>query len=290
MEVRTRTEELIGTKQEVGTGGYVQLVDVMGSDMRIVNAARVSYGRHGRDELSGDEVKDKALIRYLMRHRHTSPFEQAELVFLVRCPMDVWRQWIRHRTASVNEWSTRYTEAISEMATTDPGAWRLQSQTNKQGSQSTVDPDEGEDLTQYEANLHEHAREVYRHRLSAGVAREQARKDLPLSTYTEAYWKMDLHNLLHFLELRMDSHAQLEIREYANVIWTFVEALFPWTAAAFRDYRLNAVTFTADEVEALAAWGAFNGYADSLLKLGNMGDREHRELITKVKRIQGDDA
>lgn len=240
--------ELIGEKIEVGSHGFVQLVDVMGDDRRVVDAARISYGGESR----GDD-RDRGLLRYLMRHRHTSPFEQCEMTFIVKAPMDVWRQWIRHRMANVNEYSTRYTEAINEFSTTGPRDWRLQSGQNKQGSaHGRLPVDMGEGLSEGETWIQSVALEEYKRRLDSGVAREQARKDLPLSTYTMAYWKSDLHNLLHFLELRMDLHAQLEIRRYANVIYDFfLQPLFPWTAEAFRDYQLNAITFTAPEVVVL---------------------------------------
>ena len=181
---------------------------------------------------------DSTLIRYLMRHRHTTPFEMAELKFLIRCPMDLWRQWIRHRTASVNEYSTRYSEAIDANQKTPADQWRMQSGTNKQGSSGTAGVALGELLTDRESQLHKFSREVYQERINNGIAREQARKDLPLSTYTEAYWKIDLHNLLHFLGLRMHSHAQKEIRDYATIIGEqIVKPLFPIVWEAFYDYH-----------------------------------------------------
>jgi thymidylate synthase (FAD) len=216
--------------------GFVCLVDVMGDDQALVQAARVSYGegtRHVSD--------DRTLIRYLMRHRHTTPMEMAELKFLVRVPMDSWRQWIRHRTASVCEYSTRYSVAIDAAQTTAPDHWRTQSSSNAQGSEGSIDPQLGAGLTESERELQCRAREVYQQRLKAGVAREQARKDLPLATYTEAYWKIDLHNLLHFLELRMDTHAQWEIRRYAETIGRQIVApLFPLAWEAFNDYVLES--------------------------------------------------
>lgn len=244
--------------------GFVCLVDVMGDDQAVVQAARVSYGegtKHTSD--------DRTLIRYLMRHRHTTPLEMCEIKFLIRCPMDCWRQWIRHRTASVNEYSTRYSEAIdSRQKTTE---WRLQSDTNKQGSKQGQllwpegyqvtekgdgfeithpdrdpffchSPDPADYLKERENAAHGMSQSIYEERLRFGIAREQARKDLPLSTYTEAYWKIDLHNLLHFLGLRMDSHAQQEIREYATVLGEgIVKPLFPLVWEAFEEYRLEAM-------------------------------------------------
>ncbi len=228
-------EELRWQKFPVLDDGFVCLVDVMGDDGSVVQAARVSYGE-GTKKVSDD----RTLIRYLLRHRHTTPFEMAEIKLLVRVPMDCWRQWIRHRTANVNEYSTRYSVAIDAAQATDPGEWRTQAQQNRQGSGDPLPSDVGEQLTQSETEFQASARQLYEDRLEAGVAREQARKDLPLSTYTEAYWKIDLHNLLHFLALRMDSHAQEEIRLYSTAIGeNIVKPLFPVVWEAFEDYRLG---------------------------------------------------
>lgn len=217
--------------------GFVCLVDVMGDDQAVVQAARVSYGE-GTRKVSDD----RGLIRYLLRHRHTTPFEMAELKLLVRVPMDCWRQWIRHRTANVNEYSTRYSLAIDAMQTTEPDGWRAQATQNRQGSAGQLDAAQGAQLSAAEAEFQRQARDLYEQRITLGVAREQARKDLPLSTYTEAYWKVDLHNLLHFLALRMDSHAQWEIREYATTIGRqIVQPLFPLVWEAFVDYRLDGL-------------------------------------------------
>lgn len=236
MDRQTLLQELKWKKFPVLDDGFVCLVDVMGDDSSIVQAARVSYGE-GTKKASDD----RTLIRYLLRHRHTTPFEMVELKFLVRVPMDCWRQWIRHRTANVNEYSTRYSIAIDSMQTTPADQWRTQSQTNRQGSEEMLPADVGEKLSAAEREFQEQTRRMYQERLDLGVAREQARKDLPLSTYTEAYWKVDLHNLLHFLALRMDSHAQLEIREYSAAIGRkIVQPLLPMVWEAFEDYRLNA--------------------------------------------------
>jgi len=220
--------------------GFVTLVDVMGDDQSVVQAARVSYGE-GTRKVSDD----RGLIRYLLRHRHTTPFEMAEVKLLVRVPMDCWRQWIRHRTANVNEYSTRYSLAIDAMQTTTPDAWRTQAANNRQGSAGALDTQLGAQLTAAETEFQRAARALYEQRIAQGVAREQARKDLPLSTYTEAYWKVDLHNLLHFLALRMDSHAQWEIREYARTIGErIVQPLFPLVWEAFVDYRMDGLFLT----------------------------------------------
>ncbi len=227
--------------------GFVTLVDVMGDDQAVVQAARVSYGEGTRAVST-----DRGLIRYLLRHRHTTPFEMAEIKILVRVPMDTWRQWIRHRSANVNEYSTRYSIAIDAAQQTPSDAWRSQAATNRQGSGEPLSPELGARLTAAEAEFQSAARKLYDERIQLGVAREQARKDLPLSTYTEAYWKVDLHNLLHFLALRMDSHAQWEIRSYATTIGEqIVRPLFPLVWEAFEDYRLGGVFLTRLDCEVI---------------------------------------
>jgi thymidylate synthase (FAD) len=295
--------------------GHVMLVDVLGDEQAIINAARVSYGA-GTKRMS----EDKHLLRYLMRHRHTTPFEMCEIVLRVRVPMDCWRQWIRHRTASVNEYSTRYSEAIDSAQKTAPDAWRSQATNNKQGSGGLVmewpgefanldsafsgDPNGGwvgQDyygspgayLSEKEAELHRLAREVYEERLKFGVAREVARKDLPLATYTEAYWKCDLHNLLHFLSLRLDPHAQKEIRDYANAIAEIVKVWVPNVWEAFEDYRLKSMTFSKMEVAGLqtilSRLTSHGFLPQKLIEVGVAGagvtGREADELRTKFKLL-----
>jgi thymidylate synthase (FAD) len=280
---------MIGRQLKVLDDGFIRVVDYMGNDSAIVQAARVSYGAGTRQVST-----DRGLIRFLMRHGHTTPFEMCEIKLHVRVPMDTWRQWIRHRTASVNEYSTRYSLAIDSMQTTLPHEWRTQAAENRQGSQGTLGPDVGAELSTAEQHLHNLATRTYKGRIAAGVAREQARKDLPLSTYTEAYWKINLHNLLHFLELRMDAHAQQEIREYATLLGSKVVSKWvPITWEAFRDYRLQGVNLSRAEreiVKALAekrmrkaqaiarAHGLLN--KDESGKL--MASRERRELEQKL--------
>ena len=245
---RTKVPELeamLGKSLKVLDDGFVRVVDYMGSDSSIVQAARVSYGA-GTKKVS----QDRGLIRYLLRNRHTTPFEMCELKLHIRVPMDCWRQWIRHRTANVNEYSTRYSIAINAMRSTGTDEWRLQSTDNKQGSLGFADTAVGKELTDSETAFHDACRKEYENRLEKGIAREQARKDLPLSTYTEAYWKIDLHNLIHFLSLRMDSHAQYEIREYARTIGEeIVSKWVPLTWEAFLDYRMNAMSLSGPEVK-----------------------------------------
>jgi thymidylate synthase (FAD) len=226
-------DAILGEPIRVLDDGFVRVVDYMGDDSAVVQAARTSYGRGTKRR-----HEDRGLIRYLMRHAHTTPFEMCELKLHVRVPMDVWRQWIRHRTASVNEYSTRYSEAID-------------------AAQKTAPVEQGAALSEQESRLQREARDIYEARLAAGVAREQARKDLPLATYTEAYWKIDLQNLLHFLELRMDEHAQQEIRAYAAVIGEQVVAKWvPLTWEAFLDYRRGGTKLSRIESALMAALSA----------------------------------
>ncbi|MCP4787103.1 MAG: FAD-dependent thymidylate synthase [Fuerstiella sp.] len=242
-----QVNDLRWKKFPVLNDGFVCLVDVMGDDSSVVQAARVSYGE-GTKKVSDD----RTLIRYLLRHRHTTPFEMAEIKFLVRVPMDCWRQWIRHRTANVNEYSTRYSLAIDATQTTPVDEWRTQAESNRQGSGDLLPTELGQKLTDQETELQNQMRSVYQERIDSGVAREQARKDLPLATYTEAYWKIDLHNLLHFLALRMDSHAQQEIRDYATTIGEQIIApLFPVVWEAFQDYRMQSMFLTKMDVEVI---------------------------------------
>ncbi len=324
-------------KFPVTSDGFVCLVDVMGTDASVCQAARVSYDNDqrfctacdgsghvgqaltvhapcsvcdGSGVVNGStSAKDRDLIRYLMRHRHTTPFEMVELKFLVRVPMDCWRQWIRHRMANVNEYSTRYTEAIDSRQTTGVDEWRLQATNNKQGSSGILEDwpvgqdvdlevsqasscmTPGDYLTAKEAEFHEQVTTLYRQRLQLGIAKEQARKDLPLSTYTEAYWKCDLHNLLHFLALRMDSHAQKEIRDYATTIGEqIVKPLFPVVWEAFEDYRLNAVTLSGPELTVLrrlseASDKSLQWMQDSVDGATSLSKREKDDLKKKLERM-----
>ncbi len=284
-------DAVLGVPMRVLDDGFVRVVDYMGSDASIVQAARVSYGA-GTKKVH----EDRGLIRYLLRHRHTTPFEMCEIKLHVRVPMDCWRQWIRHRTANVNEYSTRYSVAIDAAQTTAPDGWRRQASGNRQGSDGTLDLETGKRLSRREAELHRAAREAYEERLELGIAREQARKDLPLATYTEAYWKVDLHNLLHFLALRMDPHAQWEIRQYARTIGEQIVALWcPATWEAFNDYRMNAMGLTGLEIPIVSALAGGNPSEATTLaercgwleagKRGLKRNREREECEEKLRRL-----
>lgn len=285
-------DAILGQPFKVLDDGFVRVIDYMGSDASIVQAARVSYGA-GTKAVS----EDRGLIRYLMRHAHTTPFEMCELKLHVRVPMDCWRQWIRHRTANVNEYSTRYSLAIDATQTTEPGQWRSQSKDNKQGSGDFLPDDLGAELTAAERALQAQAREVYEARIARGVAREQARKDLPLSTYTEAYWKCDLHNLLHFLWLRMDAHAQAEIRAYASVIGHEIVAKWcPSAWEAFQDYKVSSLSLSRIDAEIIGhvasgrreqalAFARSRGWLDERPSGGLKANRERVELEGKLEKL-----
>lgn len=239
-------DEMLGVPWPVLDDGFVRVIDYMGDDSSIVQAAKVSHGTGTKK--AGE---DRAIIRNLMRHLHTTPFEMCEIKLHLRTPMDVWRQWIRHRTANVNEYSTGDSIANSAQ-TTAAGEWRLHS--SKQGVGAFLPPEDGQLLSARESQLQKTSRDVYEQRIAAGVVKEQARKDLPLSTYTEAYWKIDLHNLLHFLHVRMSDHAQDEIRSYAKLIGQEIVARWvPLAWEAFLDYRRNALLLSAIEAEILGA-------------------------------------
>ncbi len=282
-------DEILGMPFKVLKDGFVRVIDYLGSDESIVQAARVSYGK-GTKKIREDE----ALIRYLLRHQHTTPFEMCEIKLHVRVPMDCWRQWIRHRTANVNEYSTRYSIAIDATEMTEANEWRKQAITNRQGSEGFLDSSVGEELTKQETELHQLTREIYQKRIDTGVAREQARKDLPLSTYTEAYWKIDLQNLLHFLELRMEVNAQLEIRKYAEVICNeVVKRWCPITWQAFWDYRMNSMTFSGLEMKIINAMlkgetKKINEYANEFGWLKEDGSKKttNRELFEFEEKLE----
>ncbi|MBB5372933.1 FAD-dependent thymidylate synthase [Acidocella aromatica] len=239
-------EELLFTAFPVLDHGFIRVVDYMGDDSAVVQAARVSYGRGTRKAL-----EDAGLIRYLMRHYHSTPFEMCEIKFHVKLPIFVARQWIRHRTANVNEYSARYSILDKDFYLPAQEKLAKQSTDNRQGRGEVLAPATAERVLNL---LREDAEATYGHYEEmlgddVGLARELARMNLTLNTYTQWYWKTDLHNLFHFLRLRADSHAQYEIRVYAEEMLKIVEAWVPLSFAAFRDYRLGAVTFSAKMLE-----------------------------------------
>ncbi|MFQ6677663.1 MAG: FAD-dependent thymidylate synthase [Fidelibacterota bacterium] len=222
--------------------GFVRLVDSMGGDDAIVQSARVSYGQ-GTSKVS----QDRGLIRYLMRHRHTTPFEMVEFKFHCKMPIFVARQWVRHRTANINEYSLRYSEARDEFYFPDPEHIQFQSALNKQGRAGDVPDDLKQKVLDSFHEISERSFALYQELNEAGVARELARSLLPVNLYTEWYWKNDLHNLLHFIGLRSDSHAQYEIRVYSDAMAESVKKVAPFAWEAFQDYVVNGMRFSQIE-------------------------------------------
>ena len=222
--------------------GFVRLVDSMGGDDAIVQAARVSYGQ-GTSKVS----QDRGLIRYLMRHRHTTPFEMVEFKFHCKMPIFVARQWVRHRTANINEYSLRYSEARDEFYFPDPEHIQFQSALNKQGRSGEVPLELKQKVLDYFKEISERSFTMYQELNEAGIARELARSLLPVNIYTEWYWKNDLHNLLHFIGLRADSHAQYEIRVYSDAMAESVKAVAPFAWEAYQDYVVRGMRFSRIE-------------------------------------------
>jgi thymidylate synthase (FAD) len=246
--VNAAAEEILDQEFPVLDHGFVRLVDYLGGDTRIVQAARVSYG-------SGTKTvrEDKILIDYLLGHDHTSPFEQVVFTFHLKMPIFVARQWVRHRTARLNEISGRYSVMKEEFYVPDDEHVHLQAKDNRQGRDETT-PAPPEVRAQVRETMREHHKQVYEHyqdMIGQDISRELARINLPLSLYTEFYWQMDLHNLLHFLALRLDDHAQLEIRAYAKVLAQIVKAVTPWTWEAFERHRLRSKRLGDDEIAAV---------------------------------------
>lgn len=268
-------EELLYTPLPVLDHGFVRVIDYMGDDAAIVQAARVSYGK-GTKRRSDDA----GLINYLMRNAHTSPFEMCELKLHVKLPIFVARQWVRHRMANLNEYSARYSVLDREFYTPAPEQLAVQSATNRQGRGDVLPPEQAQQVLALLKGDAEAAFSHYEQMLGdaegeAGLARELARIGLPLSTYTQWYWKCDLHNLLGFLRLRADAHAQWEIREYARVLLEVVERWVPLTYAAFTAYLMGGAHLSAKALEAVRALVAGKPVDPAALGLSA---REWREL------------
>ncbi|GAB4261582.1 MAG: FAD-dependent thymidylate synthase [Pararhodobacter sp.] len=243
-------EKHLYTARPVLDHGFVRAIDYMGDDAAIVQAARVSYGA-GTRHVQNDE----GLIRYLMRHWHSTPFEMCELKLHVKLPVFVARQWIRHRTANVNEYSARYSILDREFYIPEPGQLAAQSTVNNQGRGAVLEGVEAARvlsiLKSDAARCYDHYEEMLSQDGQQGLARELARMNLPMNVYTQWYWKTDLHNLFHFLRLRADSHAQYEIRVYAEAIAEMVRDWVPLAYAAFEDYRMGGVTLSSRAIAVL---------------------------------------
>lgn len=264
--------------------GFVRLVDYMGGDDSIVQAARVSYGK-GTKKRSAD----RGLIRYLLRHAHTTPFEMVEFKFHVKLPIFVARQWIRHRTANVNEYSGRYSVMEDEFYTPQMSDIHYQSRLNRQGRDSEEPPDSlRRKFTEVAQNTQRQTYGEYQEFIEEDLARELARINLPVSLYTQWYWKIDLHNLFHFLRLRLHPHAQYEIRVYAEQMAEIVKEVAPVAYEAFEDYALGAVRFTRPELSLLRE--TFGKIAIDPEEAGAHGlsKRETQELLDKLNQIKAD--
>lgn len=285
--------ELLGKKFDVLDHGFVVLVDAMGDDSSIVQAARVSYGK-GTKSVN----VDRGLIRYLMRHRHTTPFEMVEFKFHVKLPIFVARQWIRHRTANVNEYSARYSVLEDEFYMPEQEILANQSSTNKQGREGELAKEDADYILSKMDKHNKDSYDLYKHFLNeeegdhdesrGQLTRELSRIVIPTNVYTQWYWKVDLHNLFHFLSLRMDSHAQYEIRVFAEVMADMVKQVCPMAYEAFEDYRLNAKYYSGPEVETMKLLFGDNKFTDDEIKAaseksGLTNKRELTEFIKKMK-------
>jgi len=276
-----KAEELLDKEFKCLNAGFVRLVDYMGGDESIVQAARVSYGK-GTKTVN----EDRGLIRYLMRHMHTTPFEMVELKFHVKLPIFVARQWIRHRTANVNEYSGRYSVMKDEFYVPEHQAIHFQSLRNKQGRrEEEVPPELRQKVLEILSHSQQQLYKEYEQLLEDDIARELARINLPLSLYTEWYWKIDLHNLFHFLKLRMDEHAQYEIRVYAHTIAEITKTVVPLAWEAFEDYNLKSEKFSRLELAVLAEKIDTNGITKEYLEAKGFGKREADEFLEKLKRL-----
>ncbi len=245
--VVSEAEDILDKEFPVLDKGFVRLVDYLGSDQRIVQAARVSYG-----EGTKSYRQDQGLIDYLLRNEHTSPFEQVILTFHTKMPVFVARQWVRHRTARLNEISGRYSIMKDEFYVPAGPDISMQSEDNKQGrSTDPVDPQVQQEIQESLASQQGAAYQAYMKLVDMGLARELARINLPLSMYTEWYWQIDLHNLFHFLRLRLDAHAQYEIRAYAQVMLDIARAVAPMACASFENHLVGGVRFSSRELAIL---------------------------------------
>jgi thymidylate synthase (FAD) len=268
--------------------GFIRVIDYMGDDSAVVQAARVSYGRGTKKSL-----QDKGLINYLMRHRHTTPFEMCDIKFHIKLPIFIARQWIRHRTASVNEYSARYSILGNEFYLPARENLAAQSSANRQGRGDVVPDDVADKVLAIIKNDSEHCYDNYVKMMNenqdgqviddstVGITRELARMNLTLNHYTEWYWKINLHNLLHFLSLRADSHAQYEIRVYAEAMLDIVKAWVPFTYEAFEEHRLHGATISRKGLEAIKQMIAGKEVTQ---ENSGMSPREWGELMAVIER------
>ena len=276
-------EKTLGMKT-VHQLGFVKLLDVMGSDEEVENTARISYGK-GTRKVS----QTRNLIRYLIRHKHTSPLEMCEVKFHIKLPIFIMRQLVRHRTANLNEYSGRYSIMSDEYYLPEADYLQKQSTTNNQGREEAI-PQKG--LLQFEFNrMYDGAQIAYENLLNFELTKELARAVLPVANYTECIWKIDLHNFFHFVKLRADKHAQREIQDYANAMYELVKPKFPLCCEAFEDYNRDAVTFSKQEMDVIRELLEYTDTKAALagmsIKAGTLehqlGKRERIEFFEKLK-------
>lgn len=282
-------EDILFQVRPVLDNGFVRVIDYMGDDSAVIQAARVSYGK-GTKKVS----EDRGLIRYLMRHFHSTPFEMAEIKLHVKLPIFVARQWVRHRTASLNEYSARYSILDREFYIPDTAQIAEQSKSNRQGRGNAVDEEQAghilallredaeRNYNNYAWMINENERGEVTDQNRSSLARELARINLTLNTYTQWYWKVNLHNLLHFLRLRADPHAQHEIRVYADDILKIVAAWVPLTYEAFLDFRLNSVTLSAQAADVIRA---FMSGSRVSREASGLSSREWEELVSRFPAL-----
>lgn len=285
-EVSPALEEILYQEFPVLDHGFVRVIDYMGNDNAIVQAARVSYGKGTKRK-----TEDRGLIHYLLRHAHTTPFEMCEIKFHIKLPFFVARQWIRHRTANVNEYSARYSILDKEFYIPSPEHLAVQSSTNRQGRGDTLSPDYARyviDLLRNDAEqAYSHYEELLNEDMEGNIldpskeclTRELARTNLSLNFYTQMYWKIDLHNLMHFLALRADSHAQYEIRAYADVMLKLLEQWVPFTYEAFIQYRKDSAHLSKNALETVKK--LLKGQKVTQEESG-MGQREWQEFTERL--------
>ncbi|MDD5012422.1 MAG: FAD-dependent thymidylate synthase [Candidatus Nanoarchaeia archaeon] len=272
-------EEILGREYSVLNKGFIRLVDYMGGDESIVQAARVAYGKGTKKVSEG-----RGLIRNLMRNEHTSPFEMVEFKWHCKMPIFVARQWIRHRTANVNEYSMRYSQPRDEFYIPALERVKFQSSSNKQGSGEEVPKDLALEFVDWVINTDDDSMKKYKKFSDENIARELVRIGLPLNTYTEWYWKCDLHNTLHFLKLRMAPEAQYEIREYANAMAGIIKQIVPLTYEAFDDYVLGGVRLSKQEIETMKKYGM--KISANELEESNLSGGEQKEFLEKLKKFE----
>ncbi len=280
----SEAEEVLDKEFPVLDKGFVRLVDYLGSDQRIVQSARVSYG-----EGTKSFRQDRGLIHYLLRNEHTSPFEQVVFTFHTKMPIFVARQWVRHRTARLNEISGRYSILKEEFYLPDGKAIALQSSDNKQGrTEEPVPPETQEAIRRVLEEEQRRAYDSYSRLIDDGLARELARINLPVSIYTEWYWQIDLHNLFHFLKLRLDAHAQMEIRAYAEVMLSLAQKVCPLAVEAFEEHIRGGVGLSSKELVALkTAIGVSEHWEAGVSKAAEAAGLTTKEIDRLLSKLRG---